>query len=232
MICSGRPLPGVQPFLKSLDLADRNDQYVVSFGGAVIQTTAGQMISSQPITYDNYLNLELLARKKRLHFHAISAERIYTADRDIGHYTVRESQIANLEISYRTPEELRNIQLIKAMFIDDPSKLEQAMKDWQPFAALENQIAFTKSAPFYLEANALGVNKGHALELLARKLGLQPAEIMAIGDEGNDLSMIKYAGLGVAMGNAIPLVKAAADTQTADNDHHGVAIALEKYVLK
>ncbi|WP_034992758.1 sugar-phosphatase [Liquorilactobacillus vini] len=231
VICTGRPLSGVKDLLKQLGLDDQSDQFVVSFGGAMVQKTNGEILSEQPISYDSYLQLELLARQKQLHFHAISHDRIYTADRDIGHYTVYESLIAKLEISYRTPAELRQTRLIKAMFIDDPQRLTQAMTDWEPFRQLEDQVAFTKSSPFYLEANARGVNKGHALQLLARKLQLTENEIMAIGDEGNDLSMIIYAGLGVAMGNAIPKVKAAANWQTADNDHDGVAVALNNYVI-
>ena len=56
-------------------------------------------------------------------------------------------------------------------------------------------------------------------------------EVMAVGDSGNDLSMIEDAGLGVAMGNATPEILAAADAVTADNNHDGVALAIEKYAL-
>ena len=62
-------------------------------------------------------------------------------------------------------------------------------------------------------------------------MGIAQDEIMAIGDNENDLSMIEYAGLGVAMGNAIPLVKEAANVITTTNDEHGVAEAIKKYVL-
>ena len=56
-------------------------------------------------------------------------------------------------------------------------------------------------------------------------------QVMAVGDSGNDLSMIEDAGLGVAMGNATPEILAAADAVTADNNHDGVALAIEKYAL-
>ncbi|WP_420806217.1 HAD hydrolase family protein [Liquorilactobacillus vini] len=72
-------------------------------------------------------------------------------------------------------------------------------------------------------------NKGSALKLLCQYLQLQPAEVMAIDDQGNDLSMLKYAGLGVAMGNATLAVKAAASIETADNDHDGVAQAVKHF---
>ena len=66
---------------------------------------------------------------------------------------------------------------------------------------------------------------------LAGKLGLRRDQVMAVGDSGNDLSMIEDAGLGVAMGNATPEILAAADAVTADNNHDGVALAIEKYAL-
>ena len=62
--------------------------------------------------------------------------------------------------------------------------------------------------------------------------GLTPANLMACGDGWNDLPMIRLAGLGVAMGNAQAPVKAAADWLTADNDHDGVGLAVEKFILE
>ena len=78
------------------------------------------------------------------------------------------------------------------------------------------------------ELTGLDVELGKAL---AEKLGLRRDQVMAVGDSGNDLSMIEDAGLGVAMGNATPEILAAADAVTADNNHDGVALAIEKYAL-
>ena len=79
------------------------------------------------------------------------------------------------------------------------------------------------------ELTGLDVELGKAL---AEKLGLRRDQVMAVGDSGNDLSMIEDAGLGVAMGNATPEILAAADAVTADNNHDGVALAIEKYALR
>ncbi len=77
-----------------------------------------------------------------------------------------------------------------------------------------------------------GITKAYGIELLARDLGITIDEVMAIGDEENDLPMIRYAGLGVAMANAVPLIKEAADVVTDSNEADGVATVIEKYVLK
>ena len=88
-----------------------------------------------------------------------------------------------------------------------------------------------KSAPYYFEVLNKEASKGAAVANLAQHLGIDQDEIMAIGDNENDLSMIEYAGFGVAMGNAVPLVKEAANVVTKTNEEHGVAEAIKTYVL-
>lgn len=94
------------------------------------------------------------------------------------------------------------------------------------------RVHIVKSKPVFLEMTDVRVNKGIALEALAKRLGIKQDEVMAIGDSFNDLEMLRYAGLGVAMGNARPEVREAADVVTASNQEDGVAEAIEKYVLK
>ncbi|PZL92535.1 sugar-phosphatase, partial [Pantoea graminicola] len=88
-----------------------------------------------------------------------------------------------------------------------------------------------KSAPYYLEILDRRVNKGQGVRMLAEKLGLKQEEVMAIGDQENDLAMIEYAGTGVAMGNAIDSVKQIAQFITRTNMEDGVAHAIEELVL-
>ena len=83
-----------------------------------------------------------------------------------------------------------------------------------------------------IEVNAAGVSKGKTLVNLGKLLGISREEIMACGDGTNDTDMLREAGLGVAMANAVDEVKWSADVITASNDEEGVAKAIEKYVLK
>ena len=228
VIATGRPLNGVRKILQDLDLADQSDQYVISFGGGVVETTAGDVLFEKGLTYDNYLDLETIALKLGLHFHASAPDRIYTADRDIGDYTLYEANLVDLGISYRTPAEMKDVSIIKCMYVDEPSFLDEKIADHTPFAYLDDKITFTKTTPFYYEANPKGVSKGNALKFLCQKLNLSSQSLMAIGDEENDLSMIQYAGVGVAMGNAVPTVKENAQIITNDCDHDGVAEVIEK----
>ncbi len=84
---------------------------------------------------------------------------------------------------------------------------------------------------FLLELLPAGVTKWSALRALAEEEGIAPSEILALGDEMNDVDMLRHAGLGVAMGNAPDAVKRAADRVTATNSEDGVAVALERFVL-
>ena len=87
-------------------------------------------------------------------------------------------------------------------------------------------FAFADTCDRDLEIMPHGVDKGLGLQQLADHLGLEPGEIMAIGDGGNDEGMLRYAGLAVAMGNANDYVKSLAHRITDDNDHDGVAHAV------
>jgi len=85
------------------------------------------------------------------------------------------------------------------------------------------------SCPNNVEINAAAATKGEALRGLCDALGIALEETIAFGDGLNDISMLRAAGLGVAMGNAVPAVKAAADEVTADCDAHGVADVVARF---
>lgn len=101
---------------------------------------------------------------------------------------------------------------------------------WAEMEALGLEVV--SSLPLNMELNAAGVNKGAGLLALAQALELPAAALMACGDGGNDIAMLRAAGLGVAMENAFPEVRAAADHITLSNNEDGVACAIERFVLQ
>jgi len=88
-----------------------------------------------------------------------------------------------------------------------------------------------RSYPRFVEGIPLDVSKGHALALLADHLGLPLEETIGIGDNDNDLELVERAGLGVAMGNASPALKAAADYIAPPVDNEGVVEIIERFIL-
>ena len=106
-------------------------------------------------------------------------------------------------------------------------------EDWKKAGELLSGLPVTcaRGIPNNFEVSPRGVSKGEGLRQLCRAAGIPMEEAIAVGDEGNDLTMVADAGLGVAMGNAAEAVKAAAKAVTADCDHDGVAEVIENYLL-
>ncbi len=94
------------------------------------------------------------------------------------------------------------------------------------------QLAIVNSSKHNIEINRKGVSKGKAVAMLAAHYNLKREEIITIGDSENDVSMIEYAGLGIAMENALESVKQKADYITDSNDNEGVANAIKRFVLE
>jgi Cof subfamily protein (haloacid dehalogenase superfamily) len=121
--------------------------------------------------------------------------------------------------------------VIKIMFNSrDKYKLEfHARKLHEMY---NEKLNFYFSLPYFVEIVHKNANKRNALENLSKNMNIKREEIIAIGDNFNDLDMIKYAGLGVAMGNAPQYMKNEADLVTRSNDEDGVRYVLEKFILK
>ena len=121
-----------------------------------------------------------------------------------------------------------DVQKIQMFFRD----MELRARSMEELGRRFPELVVTSSIPRNLEINSREATKGAALAALAGALGIPMAQTMAFGDDLNDVTMLRAAGVGVAMGNAGPEAKAAADRVTADCDHSGVAQALETLLLE
>ncbi|WP_413476409.1 sugar-phosphatase [Latilactobacillus fuchuensis] len=232
VLCTGRPLTGVTPFLQELGLTEASD-YVITFNGALVQNTAsGEILVRHTLTHTQYLEIESLSRQIGVHLHAEDDQFIYTANRDISRYTTGESALVNMPIKFRHVDEIAPDKAFsKAMLIDEPAILAEAKAKIPEY--IFNEYQFVQSEPYFLEVLNKNAGKGNGLRDLANALGIQQDEVMAVGDQGNDLSMLEYAGLPVAMDNAIPELKAIAKVITKSNHlgQDGVAYAIEQHAL-
>ena len=124
-------------------------------------------------------------------------------------------------------EATRPLQLSKCMVVGEPAVLEKLER---PLAMrLLNMATVFRSEPYYMEIVPRGIDKGRGLERLLAEMGETPDHLIACGDAPNDIPMLCYAALGVAMGNAQPAVKAAADIICGTNEEDGVAQIVEQY---
>ena len=116
----------------------------------------------------------------------------------------------------------------KILVAGQPEVLQEVTEDMAAPFKESTSNGFT--APFYYEYNPKGVNKARAIENVFTGLGIQPEEMMAFGDQMNDIPTLKYVRYGIAMVNAVEEAKQAAFAVTADNDHDGIAEAVYRYI--
>lgn len=230
VLTTGRPFLGVKKFLEELSLLDDQD-YVITYNGSLVQRSKSEeVLVSYGLTYDNFIEIEAMARKVGVHLHTTDYHHIYTANQEISPYTIHEAYLTGMPLRYRAVDQMTDeLAIIKMMMIDEPAVLDAGIAKL-PQAFLD-KYSTAKSADFFFEVLNPEADKGHAVSKLAEHLGLDVSEVMTIGDNENDLSMITYAGTGVAMGNAVESVKQVADKMTLTNDQDGVAYALEQWVF-
>jgi Cof subfamily protein (haloacid dehalogenase superfamily) len=230
VICTGRPIVGVQSIIEELKLNDEED-FVITFNGALVQNTYSKDVESQiTLTYKNLKELHELSLKLHSPLHFFDTENLYTPNREISQYTIHEAHINQIPLHYLPIDEVPKDMLIpKVMFIDEPERLNTIIANIPE--SFWDKYTFVKSTPFFLEILDPSVSKGNAVKQLAEKLSIKQEEVICIGDGENDLSMIEYAGCGVAMANAVSVVKEVAQFHTLSNNEHGVAYAIEKLVL-
>jgi len=124
-------------------------------------------------------------------------------------------------------DDLNDLKINKFLFIeDDPMKFKEI---WNELSTYEN-IEYTESQTGYLDITGQNVHKGNAVKELAKYLNIDIKDVICFGDQGNDLEMIKIAGLGVAMGNGIAELKRNSDFVTLSNNNQGVMHALKRYL--
>lgn len=122
------------------------------------------------------------------------------------------------------PEDLLKMFILKGR---DEDRFNQFIREMNSVQGVYCVSSMTDS----VDVINTDVNKGNALSYLAKEYGIKRNQVMAIGDNYNDLEMLQFAGLGVAMGNAEEFVKKKADYITKSNLEDGVAVAIEKFVL-
>ncbi len=117
---------------------------------------------------------------------------------------------------------------MKILIIGERPALEAVVRD---IDRLPYRVNHVFSEVIYLEILPPGINKGAALRAMAARLEVPPEEIIAVGDNLNDLAMIEYAGVGVAMANAPEVLRARAQFVAPSNDDHGLEAVIERFIL-
>ncbi|HBV76964.1 MULTISPECIES: sugar-phosphatase [Vibrio] len=229
VLASGRPLDGMLTALQELDM-DSDEDFVISYNGSMVQKVASKTAIRQEIlTGSDAKLIAEWAKKLNVSVHAFSIKEGLITPKN-NKYTAHECNINGITLTEMSFEDLEdNDAILKAMMVEEEAELSQAINDLP--TDLYNQFTIVRSAPFFLEFMHKTSDKGAGVQALAEHLGINASEVITMGDAGNDHHMLKYAGLGIAMGNATEETKAIADYITDTNNNSGVARAIEKFVL-
>ena len=231
VLCSGRPLVGMREYLTELGL-NQADDYAITFNGGQAQRVTETMpLFSKMLTTEDFIKLDQLSHQLGVRGQAVTPDgNIYVTTPDVSPVSVMDSYFTKMPLHVRENAMTAGIfDLAKYMWADEASILTSAISKLP--TDIQESYYCVHGEEWFFEFMHPRATKGNTMLDLAAKLGIKPAEVMAVGDQNNDLTMIKAAGLGVAMGNANPLVKENAQVVTTDNEHEGLATAVEKYVL-
>jgi hypothetical protein len=230
-IATGRPLRSGEAVARELGLT-MPGCYLICFNGAVIYD-----MNRQEIVAEETLDLDLVqllfdeAEKDGIYIQTYDHEKVLTrrGAPQLQQYSAFTGQA--YEINAEFP---KGIQPPNKVLLSDLS-LSGILNEFQKkmrYVEQEKRCYSAFSCSEYLEYCPLNASKGKAVEKLSAQLGVALEHTIAAGDEQNDLSMIRTAGIGVAMQNAKPEVKEIADYVTEhDNNHDGIAEIIYKFIL-
>ncbi len=235
VLATGRPYVSTHRTLDQLGILDAEDEYVISFNGGVITENADERpLTSCELDPDVAEALYERGVAQGLCMHVYTLDTVYVYNYLPEERTYIEGRMCILETDEPTLSFLRDKgePIVKLLYMSFDARLLHALEHELADIGVTQGLDVCYSSNRYLEFNAPGVNKGAGLLELARRLGIPQSETMAIGDNSNDVPMIRAAGLGVAVANATDEAKASAGYVChAGNNAGAVAEALERFVL-
>ena len=229
VIASGRPTAGINKIAKTIKL-DEYGGYVLSYNGAKITNfQTGEVVYNETLPEEMIPSIYEEAIDS--HVGIITYEgNDAIAGNGIDKYNELEARINGIGLrEVKDFPDYITFPINKCLLTGEPehmAEVEQKMKD-----RFGNFLNIFRSEPFFVEVMPQNIDKAYSLGKLLKHLDLERSQMIACGDGFNDLSMIKYAGLGVAMANAQEVVKQAADYITLSNDEDGVAKVIDKFML-
>ncbi len=227
VLASGRPTSAMTAYAKELEL-DLNDSYIISFNGAIIsQAKDDQILFEQKLTVKQIHELYDYSVKTKTHIITYLDDEIIS-ETDSEYIEVEKEITGMAHRKVASFKDHIDRPAVKCILLENPAYLKSVEND---LIKTMPHLSVSMSKPFFLEAAQQGIDKAASLKLLAEKLNIHQSEIIAVGNAGNDLTMIEYAGLGVWVDNVTPELRDRADLIVASNNNNGVAEVVQKYIL-
>jgi Cof subfamily protein (haloacid dehalogenase superfamily) len=226
VIATGRNVPSTRPFVQRF----RTNAPVICQQGGLIYDYAAEK-TLHKITLPHGLACELAALE---HEHPTwkpvmyQDQRVYVSD--AVYFRSLDSLVGFAPIeTHDLCHVLDGVDADKILFAMRPEETPAAMQLVTIF--VNGRANVVQSHAMFVEINPIGADKGSALKIVAADLGIAQENVMAIGDQGNDATMVEWAGVGVAMGNGNEVTKAVAKWIAPTIDDDGAAVAIEKFIL-
>ncbi|MBZ6527754.1 HAD family phosphatase [Aerococcaceae bacterium DSM 111021] len=235
VICTGRTLPSIEYLFDQLPKG-HGDEYLVLQNGAVVhqlpdfnivhETSLSQ--SDRQAIYDVFKE----HRSDEVQIVGFDADKLYLVDDTMANVTVEnDAKILSTEITKASFEEILQLEtLYKFVAFSEIKYIDEFLAKIP--TTLYDEVHIVRSLPVAIEFIPKLANKANGLKALLKQLDIKAENIMTIGDELNDLEMVDMAGLGVAMENGHPDVRAVADEITLSNNNDGVAHAIRRFVTQ
>lgn len=237
VLASGRPTSGLMDYARELKM-DKHHGLLVSFNGAkVIECKTNKLLFNEAMSVRE--GQAVLEHMKKFDVKAMIDKDDYLFVNDVYNCYVQYKDKPFNVIQYESrggkfklceKDDLAafaDYPLNKILTAGDPEYLKENYEEMmEPF---KDNLSCMFTGPFYFEFTAKGIDKAKALDTVLIPMGYKKEEMIAFGDGHNDASMIKYAGIGIAMANAVEDLKEIADEVTLSNEEDGIAYALSKY---
>ncbi|MGB9803670.1 Cof-type HAD-IIB family hydrolase [Desulfofundulus sp.] len=227
-LATGRMYRATLPYARALEI----DAPLITYQGALVKHAVTQeVVAHRPVPLAFALDIISRVRTRGYHINIYLDDHLYV-ERHTEESKLYQS-ISGVEATAVGPL----VPFLKEAGQDPTKVLVIAREEELDELALQlrplygDDLHITKSKPYFLEFSHPRATKGDALAAVAAAYGFKREEVIAVGDSYNDLEMIEWAGLGVAVANARPQVKARADYVTASNEDGGVARVVEKFIL-
>ncbi len=229
---TGRSYMTVQETLKEIGLYDRAGEYIISFNGAAVTENKGnRLLSYSGLSFDMVKELYKRGLNYDVCIHLYAKDMVYIYNLYQEEIDYLANRMAVTEIFTKDIEYLRGTDIAKMIFTNtDRQYLQNIEKDLKD---ISDELDISYSSNRYMELNKKGVNKGRALMYISELLHIKPNEILAIGDNYNDLSMIRLAGIGAGVQNTVEDMKSECD-YIAERTCNEAAVSeiLNRFVLK
>lgn len=231
IIATGRSNELLKPYVKALNITEN----IITCNGTVIGNPNNEKMLYEGIVPKKSVRKALEMCIEYGHeFLVYTSKAILTRQSDWDNFLIEKNVKSNDEfktnfiIIDNIEEIINNYNVNKVLIIErNKNKYLELTKRAVEFS----DVSHTQSAKSYLDIGPLNHSKGNAVKILCKDLGIKLEEVIAFGDQMNDISMISIVGFGVAMGNALEEVKRSADFVTLSNDENGVAYAIKTQIL-